>query len=774
MSTELRTHEIPESCGTIRETDVRKVGFWSGRLPGGLRPPEHAMRALVLAPVLALMAWYSASIRWQCDDAFISFRYVWHLVNGHGLVFNPGERVEGYTNFLWVLELAAVWRWLGVPPEVAADVLSAICTVVAVGCVIALAYRMPTGGIDSSGAARERAATARTFIAFGALLLLATSRTWAAWTTSGLETRQFTAFVLLGLYLVHTGRGRPGRLAAASLAFVGAEYTRPEGPLLWAFAGAWLLVEMGLARKFSWRDALAYGVPFVALVGAHYLWRHAYYGDWLPNTYYAKYVRPWPEAGVRYYASVALETGVWLLLPFAIVGAVARLRLGDRLHVLSALVVGAHVVYLVRVGGDHFEWRPLDFYWPLLAIAAVEGMLATASAAARWMERRRWGRASRLEVAAGLALLALGSFYGSVIQRAKADATASLTTRDETFTLIVQLDQRNAAGLFSVPLMGPIVRVYNELQDYCLRHGVGTVWREHEVFWRDELRKWSRYEVARGRQPLPPDAVTARGSIGIFGYYLADIVLIDLKGLTDRTVARQTSDRPNERRYMAHDRYASLEYLHSRGFNVLVEPAARTREEALNVAPFVLQLADDAWMPFNSRLPEWVDETFTGRPLWLWRTAREVGCFGDGLPPGWILEGDAFVDGLSQTALPTRTLLWPERCAMTRVLSTRDGGAARKGSARSPRFEARADTILELRLGGTHVDQVGARLVDVSGAILSTIMPIDESSLFPEHFDLSPFAGRELSLEIFDDSADGWVMATAIVVLQARRIADGD
>jgi hypothetical protein len=250
-------------------------------------------------------------------------------------------------------------------------------------------------------------------------------------------------------------------------------------------------------------------------------------------------------------------------------------------------------------------------------------------------------------------------------------------------------------------------------------------------------------------------------------------VLIDLKGLTDRKVARQTSDRPNDRRYMAHDRFASLEYLHSRGFNVLVEPAVRTRGEALLVAPFALQLADDVWMPFNSRLPEWVDTAFSGRPLWLWRTEREVGCFANGLPPGWTLEGGAFAEGLGETALPARTLLWPERCAMARVLSTRGSGAERKGLARSPRFEARADTMLELRLGGTHVDQVGARLVDAGGAILSTIVPIDETSLFPEHFDLSPFAGRELSLEIFDDSADGWVMVTAIVVLQARSLPDG-
>jgi hypothetical protein len=41
--------------------------------------------------------------RWVCDDAFISYRYALNLVEGHGLVFNSGERVEGYTNFLWTL-----------------------------------------------------------------------------------------------------------------------------------------------------------------------------------------------------------------------------------------------------------------------------------------------------------------------------------------------------------------------------------------------------------------------------------------------------------------------------------------------------------------------------------------------------------------------------------------------------------------------------------------------------------------------------------------------
>ena len=32
------------------------------------------------------------------------------------------------------------------------------------------------------------------------------------------------------------------------------------------------------------------------------------------------------------------------------------------------------MAYLLPIGGDHFEFRPLDFYWPLLAVPAAEGI----------------------------------------------------------------------------------------------------------------------------------------------------------------------------------------------------------------------------------------------------------------------------------------------------------------------------------------------------------------------------------------------------------------
>ncbi|MBK7758077.1 MAG: hypothetical protein IPI35_17100 [Deltaproteobacteria bacterium] len=70
----------------------------SARLVWGL-----GLGGIVLAALVGAVA--QASV---VDDAFVSFRYVNNLLSGHGLVWNLDERVEGYTNLLWVLLLAAL------------------------------------------------------------------------------------------------------------------------------------------------------------------------------------------------------------------------------------------------------------------------------------------------------------------------------------------------------------------------------------------------------------------------------------------------------------------------------------------------------------------------------------------------------------------------------------------------------------------------------------------------------------------------------------------
>ncbi len=99
----------------------------TGRLTGLQGSPVFLISLCL--PWLVLLGWLAVVAWFLCDDAFISFRYVRNLLEGHGLVFNPGEYVEGYTNFLWMLELAAIWRLLGIPPEQAVPWLSIACTV---------------------------------------------------------------------------------------------------------------------------------------------------------------------------------------------------------------------------------------------------------------------------------------------------------------------------------------------------------------------------------------------------------------------------------------------------------------------------------------------------------------------------------------------------------------------------------------------------------------------------------------------------------------------
>ena len=79
--------------------------------------PSMKKKWRIAAVVIALAMLDAGRLAWVCDDAFISYRYAAHLVDGLGLVYNAGEQVEGYTNFLWTIFLA-LGAALGVPlPE---------------------------------------------------------------------------------------------------------------------------------------------------------------------------------------------------------------------------------------------------------------------------------------------------------------------------------------------------------------------------------------------------------------------------------------------------------------------------------------------------------------------------------------------------------------------------------------------------------------------------------------------------------------------------------
>ena len=581
------------------------------RLPGKDSVRRFGYLAALSAPWLALLGFLAyGSRRFLLDDAFISFRYVRNLLEGNGLVWNPGERVEGYSNFLWVLELAGIWAVTGVPPEDTVWWLSAAFTVATLAAVAWWTWRLP--GIRS-----------RALVWWMALGFLCASATFAKWTSGGgLETRQFTFFVVLAVVALTAHRGSRRGLLVASFSLALASLTRPEGPLIAAGCFAWWAAQgladgergngrersggvkgwaVGLARRIDWRGALALAPPFALIVGTHFLWRYSYYGEWLPNTYYAKYVRPWWDIGLQYLAAAAVETGLYLLLPLGAGAAWMRWReRRDLAYGLPLLTIALHAAYLARVGGDGFGWRMLDFYWPLLALPAADGLRGAGSALGRALRRRMVGARAADGRLWAVALFLPALIYAGAIQGALFRDTFHRTPDSAPLT------EWSPGWIPPAPGMPALVALSSNLRETIMSRWSGL--RQGPVLARSQLSKWEVYEnMERGL--IPDDAVALVKFAGVKPYYLPDLTFVDYYGLSDWVIARNPVAVPNSERLFAHDRFPPPGYLEERvNFNIF--PAARGVGAALSAAPYAAQFAHGLWMPFDAPSTEWAESRF--------------------------------------------------------------------------------------------------------------------------------------------------------------------
>jgi tetratricopeptide (TPR) repeat protein len=428
--------------------------------------PRPGPGAIALLLVAALFVVHAAALSFTQDDAYITLRYARNLVEGHGLVWNVGERVEGYSNFSWTLLLAALMR-LGSPPVSTATWLGILFGTATVLWAAALARRLEGGwGIAP----------------FAAAALVAGTSAFALWSAGGLETAMFAFLVTAGLERgLAPGVSERGR-AAAPLLLALAALTRPEGPLVFALWFAiraadtlWLggpAAAPGGARTLV-RDALLFVGPLVPYAA----WKLWYYGDLLPNTYYAKagvstaYVARGAEYALDYFRAYA----AWGVVPA--LALLALLRGGLRsVEARLFLVWCGYAAYIVGIGGDvlyaHRFWLPI---LPVGCVLVARGLTRLGE----WFAARR-GRGPRTAgaIAVGLALAAV------------------------------------AAGFW---------------------HNWGTVQdrRNRERGFVLNMQQTGEWLGAN----LPHDAKVAITTIGAIGYY-SRLHIIDMLGLTDREIAR--------------------------------------------------------------------------------------------------------------------------------------------------------------------------------------------------------------------------------------------
>lgn len=308
------------------------------------------------------LAWINRFIQ---DDALISFRYAENFVSGKGLVYNDGEKVEGYTNFLWVM-IESFFFTLNLPIITSVHLLSILFFIIS----LMLVYLLTDKLIENS------------LFSFFTLLLLGANPSFLAYATGGLET-QLQALLVLITFLVYNKIYQSKQVEykyyfILSVVFIFILLNRLDSVILIFLISISLVLlhffkKEGEALK---KLFLLYLLP-ILVIGYWLLWKKNYYGDILPNTFYVKAISSDMSFLIfRGFFFVGLFGVLSFLLPMTYILFFNRKAFFYKKKNISYLgtktimicYVLLHVLYIIKVGGGFMEFRYFIQITPIIYI----------------------------------------------------------------------------------------------------------------------------------------------------------------------------------------------------------------------------------------------------------------------------------------------------------------------------------------------------------------------------------------------------------------------
>lgn len=379
---------------------LRWVSVWSN-LQLSRRWSAERWWWLAIAACALLLVFHARSfLPFMADDSFISLRYSQRLLDGKGLTWTDGERVEGYSNLTWVLACALLGA-LGLDLVLAARVVAALATAATCAAIVYAFYPR------------------RFELAWGAvvaLLGLALCSPIAVWAVGGLEQPLVAALaawtIALLVYAPAPRKSWPPCLLLALLAL-----SRPDGVMVAGLITFGVLLSRGFNSKHCKDFALQFGSALAAML-AQLAFRRFYYDDWVPNPARIKLALSLTrlEQGAEYVWAAATALAPSTVAFMAALGVFAFQR-DVRARLLPSVgVVLGWTAYLVFIGGDIFpgrrhivlpaamaafalaelfNWlrtkvRPASFFTLGAVYAVVLAALQTNDAQAQRARRERW------------------------------------------------------------------------------------------------------------------------------------------------------------------------------------------------------------------------------------------------------------------------------------------------------------------------------------------------------------------------------------------------
>jgi arabinofuranosyltransferase len=286
--------------------------------------------------------WVLVKSAWVSDDAYISFRSVANFVNGYGLTWNVGERVQAFTNPLWVFIMSFIY-YLTADMYHSSIALSLFCSLTTFALILYY-FGLKRGSL--------------------AFVILLSSKAFVDFSSSGLENP--LSYLLLLSFICYFYKISEYKLKELTiLAFLGSLLILNRIDLILFVAPVLVYSIYKVYINYSWKELKLSPISRVFFAFTPlWLWEMfsiIYYGFPFPNTYYAKlntllpFIRKFRSGGAYYYTSLVQDFPTLVWIAFALISVYfLRREIRDR---VVAFGIVLYLAYIFKIGGDFMSGR---------------------------------------------------------------------------------------------------------------------------------------------------------------------------------------------------------------------------------------------------------------------------------------------------------------------------------------------------------------------------------------------------------------------------------